>query len=160
MVEQQIEKLKKVTMLGEFRTFILRGNVVDLAIGVIAGAAFSALVKSLVENIFMPIITAIIGKPDYTNLHVTVNHSVIGYGTFLTALITFLLTMAAVFYFIVKPINVMTRRFAPPASDGEPEQRECPDCLSDVPARARRCMYCTTALTPLAGPGAATASEF
>ena len=151
MVEQRIEKLKKVSMLGEFRTFLLRGNVIDLAIGVIAGAAFGALVQALVKDVFMPLITAIVGKPDYTNLTFELNNSVIRYGSFLTALITFLLTMTAVFYFIVKPINVMTARLVPPAESGEPEQRECPDCLSTVPAKASKCMYCTTTLVPVTG---------
>lgn len=157
MVEQHIEKLKKVSMLGEFRTFLLRGNVIDLAIGVIAGAAFGALVQALVKDVFMPLITALVGKPDYTNLTFELNNSVIRYGSFLTALITFLLTMGAVFYFIVKPINVMTAKLAPPTDAGEPEQRECPECMSTVPAQARKCMYCTTSLVPLVGGDAAPA---
>lgn len=147
---QELERRtsKAACMLAEFRAFLIRGNVVDLAVGLIAGAVFGAVVKSLVEDIVMPLVTAIVGKPDYSDLSFTLNGSVIGYGSFITALITFVLTMGAVFFFIVKPINALTARVATPSEGGEPDQRECPECLSEVPVKAHRCRYCTTPLAP------------
>lgn len=133
-------------MIGEFRTFLMRGNVIDLAIGLIAGTVFGAVVKSLVEDIIMPFVTAVAGKQDYTGLTWTLNGSDIRYGAFITVTITFLLTMAAVFFFIVKPINALTARIAAPTESGEPDQRECPHCLSEVPVQASRCRYCTSDL--------------
>ena len=112
------------------------------------------IVKSLVEDVLMPFITAVIGQPDFRDLTFKLNDSVIRYGSFLTAVVTFLITMAAVFFLIVKPINVMTEHLLPPTEPGEPQQRDCPECLGQVSAQARRCMFCTSPLTPLAGAGA------
>jgi large conductance mechanosensitive channel len=136
-------------MLKEFREFLLRGNIVDLAVAFIAGVAFSAVVNSLVSDVIMQVVAAIVGKPDFSSLSFTLHGSEIRWGAFLTVLLNFVLTMGAVFFFLVKPINAMTARFAPP-SDGAPSVRECTECLGEVPAKARRCQFCTSELAPLA----------
>lgn len=136
-------------MLREFRTFLMRGNIIDLAVAFVAGLVFSAVVNSLVSDVIMQLVAAVVGKPDFSALSVTVNDSVIAYGKTLTALINFLLTMAAVFFFLVKPVNAVTARMAPPADDA-PAQRECPECLGEIPAKARRCMHCGIEVLPVA----------
>lgn len=134
-------------MLREFREFLMRGNIVDLAVAFIAGVAFSAVVNSLVSDVIMQLVAAVAGEPDFGRLSVTLNDSEIRYGVFLTVLVNFVLTMAAVFFLLVKPINAITTRIARPSEHG-PTSRECPECLSNVPARARRCAHCTTTLVP------------
>lgn len=132
-------------MLKEFRAFVLRGNVVDLAVAVVIGAAFGALVTSLVENILTPII-ALPGDADFSSLSIEAGspgpEGDILYGRFLNALISFLLIAAAVFFFIVKPVNALMARFKT-----EPEvqnlTKACPHCLSNIPAPATRCAFCT-----------------
>ena len=99
-------------MLQEFRAFILRGNLVDLAVAVVIGAAFGAVVASLVENIITPLIAAIGGKPDFGGLSFTINGSKFGYGAFINALITFLIIAAVVFFLVIKPVNAMLERFS------------------------------------------------
>jgi large conductance mechanosensitive channel len=135
-------------VLREFREFVMRGNIVDLAVAFIAGVAFSAVVSSLVDDVIMQLVAAVAGKPDFSALTFTINDTVIRYGSFLTVLVNFLLTMAAVFFLLVKPINAMTTRLAGPTGPAEPVERECPECLSSVPVQARRCRWCTTALQP------------
>ena len=133
------------SLADEFRAFILRGNVLDLAVAVIIGAAFGAVVTSLVENILTPLIAAIFGKPDFSNLSFTINNSQIMYGAFLNAVIAFLLVAAAVFFFVIKPFNmVMERRQKQTESD--PTTRACPYCLTVVPVAATRCPACTSDL--------------
>lgn len=130
-------------MLKEFRQFILRGNLVDLAVAVVIGAAFTAVVNALVKDLVTPIIAAVGGKPDFANLAFTINDSRFAYGDFLNALITFLLVAAVVFFLVIKPVNALLERFKPePKLDQE--TRECPECLSDIPVGARRCAFCTT----------------
>jgi large conductance mechanosensitive channel len=132
-------------MLKEFRQFILRGNLVDLAVAVVVGTAFTALVNSLVKSIFTPLIAAIFGQQDFSNLTFTINGSRFLYGDFINALITFLLVATVMFFFVVKPVNSLLERFKPePKLDQE--TRECPECLSDIPVGARRCAFCTTEL--------------
>lgn len=128
-------------MIKEFREFILRGNVVDLAVAVVIGAAFGTVVTSLVENLLTPLI-AIPGEADFSELAFTVNGSTFGYGLFLNALIAFVMIAAAVFFFVVKPLNsVMSRlKTEPPV---EATTRDCPECLSSIPVAARRCAFCT-----------------
>jgi large conductance mechanosensitive channel len=129
-------------MLKDFKQFVLRGNVVDLAVAVVIGAAFGALVAALVEDLLTPVIAAIVGKPDFSRLTFTINDSVFKYGAFLNAVIAFLLIAASVFFFVVKPLNaLMARRKTEPPVD--PTTRECPECLSNVPRAARRCAFCT-----------------
>lgn len=132
-------------MLDEFKKFLLRGNVVDLAVGVIVGVAFSAVVTALVEGIFTPLIAAIVGEPDFSAIGVTVRDSRLEVGIFLNAVISFISVAAVVFFLIVTPINhLMARaRTEPPI---EPTLRQCPECLMDVPRAARRCGHCTSVL--------------
>jgi large conductance mechanosensitive channel len=139
-------------MLKDFKAFLLRGNVVDLAVAVVIGAAFGAVVTALVADIFTPLIAAIIGKPNFSGLTFTVHHSRFLYGSFLNALISFVSIAAVVFFFVVRPINaLMARRKTQP--DVESETRPCPECLSEIPIHARRCAFCTAEV----GPGAAPA---
>ncbi|MCW2960786.1 MAG: mscL [Thermoleophilia bacterium] len=137
-------------MLREFREFLARGNVIDLAVGLIAGIVFGAVVNSLVNDVLMQVIAAIVGKPDFSRLTFELSDTPIRYGAFLTALLNFVLTMGAVFFFIIKPINAVTERVLPPAADEAPTNRECPECLGEVPAAARRCRFCASAIQPIA----------
>jgi large conductance mechanosensitive channel len=128
----------------EFKEFVLRGNVVDLAVAVVMGAAFGAVVTALVRDILTPIITAIVGKPDFGALKFTIHKSRFFYGDFINVVISFVSIAAAVFFFVVKPLNVLMAR-----RKTEPEvasvTKECPECLSSIPVAARRCAFCTSA---------------
>jgi large conductance mechanosensitive channel len=136
-------------MLTEFKQFILRGNVIDLAVAVVIGAAFGAIVTSLVENIITPIIGAIGGQPDFSGLTFTINNSEIRYGAFLNALLSFLIIAAVIFFAVVKPMNaVMTRMRTEPTPD--PLTGKCPFCLSEVQVGATRCPFCTQEITAVA----------
>lgn len=135
------------SILEEFRQFLFRGNIVDLAVAVVIGVAFTALINSLVENIITPIIAAIFGQPDFSALNFTINDSVFRYGAFLNAVFAFVSVAAAVFFFVVKPMAAMTaRRTTEPEA---PAARECPECLSVIPAAARRCSHCTVEVSPV-----------
>ncbi len=128
-------------MLKDFKTFLLRGNVVDLAVGLVIGVAFGAVVTALVADLITPIIAAIIGKPDFSALTFTINGSAFRYGAFINALIAFVAIAAAVFFFVVRPMNaLMARRKRVP--DPESETTPCTECLSEIPKLARRCAYC------------------
>jgi large conductance mechanosensitive channel len=130
-----------------FRDFILRGNVVDLAVAVVIGAAFTAIVSALVKDIITPLIAAIVHQPDFSQFSITIHRSKIMYGDFLNAAVSFLLDAAAVYFFVVLPINSLLRRFKPqPAS---PKTRPCPECLTDIPIAATRCAHCTQPVTPV-----------
>lgn len=131
--------------MDEFRAFIPRGNVLDLAVAVVIGAAFGAVVTSLVENILTPFIAAIFGKPDFSNLSFTVNNSQIMYGAFINALIAFLLVAAAVFFFVIKPFNLLMERRRK-QTESDPTTRECPYYLTVVPIAAMRCPACASDL--------------
>ena len=136
-------------MLTEFKQFILRGNVIDLAVAVVIGAAFGAIVTSLVENIITPLIGAIGGQPDFSGLSFTLNGSEIRYGAFLNALLSFLIIAAVIFFAVVKPMNaVMTRMRTEPTPD--PLTGKCPFCLSEVQVGATRCPFCTQEITAVA----------
>jgi large conductance mechanosensitive channel len=140
--------------IGEFKTFILRGNMVDLAVAVVIGAAFGAVVTSLVQNVIMPIIGAIGGKPSFDQYWWPINGSEIKIGTFITALVAFVILAAVVFFFVVKPVNwLMSRRKTELPAD--PTTRECPYCLSSIPVAASRCAFCTSDVTA----GATAAAE-
>jgi large conductance mechanosensitive channel len=129
-----------MSMLKEFRAFVLRGNVVDLAVAVVIGAAFTAVVNSLVRDLITPIIAAIFGEPDFGGLSFTINGSHFAYGRFINAVITFVLVAAALFFFVVRPVNyLMARR-----REVEATTRDCPECLSEIPIAATRCAFCTT----------------
>ena len=128
-------------MIKGFRDFILRGNVVDLAVAVVIGAAFGALITAFVADIITPLIAAIFGSHDFSALTFTINNSTFLYGAFINAVISFVLIAAAVFFFVVKPVNAMAARRA--KEEPAPTTRDCPECLSEIPLAARRCAYCT-----------------
>jgi large conductance mechanosensitive channel len=134
-------------MLKEFRQFILRGNLVDLAVAVVVGTAFTALVNAFVKSIVTPLIAAIFGKPDFSNLAFTINDSRFTYGDFINALLTFVIVAAVMFFLVVKPVNALMERFRT-EPDVDKETRECPECLSAVPVGAKRCAFCTSSLAP------------
>jgi large conductance mechanosensitive channel len=129
-----------------FRDFLLRGNLVDLAVAVVIGAAFGALVAAMVSDLVTPIIAAIGGKPDFSNLSFSINNSKFLYGHFLNALITFTTIAAVVYFFVVKPFSTLLERLMPKKEVGP--TRECPECLSDIPVAARRCSFCTSEVGP------------
>jgi large conductance mechanosensitive channel len=130
-------------MLREFRAFILRGNLVDLAVAVVIGTAFTAVVNAFVKDIITPLIAAIGGKTNFANLAFTINGSRFAYGDFLNAALTFLIVAAVMFFLVIKPVNVLLD-----AMRTEPEvdspTRPCPECLSQIPRAASRCAFCTT----------------
>lgn len=129
-------------MLKDFKGFILRGNVVDLAVGIVIGAAFGTVVSSFVKNLLTPLVS-IPGKANFSELKFTIHHSTFHYGTFLNDLISFVIVAAAVFFVVVRPINtLMARRRR--GQEVEPDTRPCPECLSEVPMAARRCAHCTS----------------
>jgi large conductance mechanosensitive channel len=130
-------------MLKEFREFILRGNPVDLAVAVVIGTAFTAVVTSLVEDLITPLIGTFVGKRDFSGLSFTVNESEFRYGNFINALLTFLPVATVLFFFVVKPVNALLSRMRtePPVAK---ETHQCPECLSEIPMAARRCAFCTT----------------
>jgi len=130
-------------MLKGFKQFILRGNVVDLSVGVVIGAAFSAVVTSLVANILTPIIGAMVKTPDFSSLMFTINGSKFMYGNFLNALISFIIVAATIYFFVVTPINTLIARSKKEAPL-DPTTKKCPECLSEIPLEAKRCAYCTS----------------
>ncbi len=131
-----------------FKEFILRGNVLDLAVAVVMGAAFGAVVTALVKDLITPIIAALVGKPDFSNIFFSVNGSKFLIGDFINAIVAFLLIAAAVYFFVVLPVNTLLARIkrgeAPPA---DPTTKKCPECLSEIPIAAHRCAFCTSTLT-------------
>jgi large conductance mechanosensitive channel len=140
-------------VLREFRGFILRGNLVDLAVAVVIGTAFTAVVNALVKDIVTPLIAAVGGEPNFGNLAFTINGSRFAYGDFINAVTSFLISAAVVFFLVVKPANALMQR-ARTQRDVESETRTCPECLSEIPRAATRCSFCTTEVPP---PAAAAA---
>jgi large conductance mechanosensitive channel len=134
-------------MLKGFKEFVLRGNVLDLAIAVVIGVAFSAVVTALVKDLITPLIGAVIGKPDFSTLIVTVNGSAFLVGDFLNAVIAFILMAAAVYLFVVAPMNAWIARRRRGEAPSDPTTKKCPECLSEVPLAARRCAFCTSTLS-------------
>ncbi|MGD9712365.1 MAG: large conductance mechanosensitive channel protein MscL [Thermomicrobiales bacterium] len=132
-------------MLSEFKSFLLRGNIVDLAVAVVIGAAFTLVVNSLVDDIINPIIAAIAGKPDFSDLVINVGDAELRYGSFITALINFVLVAAAIFFFVVKPVNSIMARTK---GEAAVTTRQCPECLSEIPLAATRCAHCGIQVTP------------
>ena len=137
------------SQLNEFKNFLSRGNVVDLAIAVVLGTAFGLVIKALVADLLTPIIALIFGQPDFASLSFTLNGSHFLYGDFINNLITFVSVAAAIFFFVVKPLNVMAARRAAGRPDPESDTRACTECLSEIPKAARRCAFCTAEQTPL-----------
>jgi large conductance mechanosensitive channel len=134
-------------MLKGFRQFMLRGNVVDLAVAVVIGAAFGGVVSSLVKDLLTPLIGAMFGKPDFSAIAFEVNGSKFLVGTFINAVVSFLLIGTTVYFLIVAPMNALTERMRKGEAPADPTTRQCPECLSEIPIAARRCKFCATALT-------------
>ena len=133
-------------MLKGFKQFLMRGNVVDLAVAVVVGAAFGAVVAALVKDLVTPLIAAIVGKPDFSAIAFTINGSRFMVGDFVNALVSFVLVAAAVYFFVVVPVNAIVARSRRGEAPPDPTTRNCPECLGDVPIAARRCAFCTSPL--------------
>ena len=143
-------------MLKGFKTFLLRGNVVDLAVAVVIGGAFGAVVAALVKDLLTPLIAAIVGKPDFSAIAFTVNGSKFLIGDFINAVVAFVLVAAAIYFFVVLPMNMVMERRRRGEAPADPTTKKCPECLSEVPIAARRCAFCTQSLE-VAGAGRAHA---
>jgi large conductance mechanosensitive channel len=130
-------------MLSGFKQFILRGNVVDMAVGVVIGAAFATVVTAFTKDLLTPLIAAVAGKPDFSAIFFTVHNSKFLLGDFINAAISFLLVAAAVYYFVVTPVNLLVARMHRSAAPADPTTKKCPECLSEIPIDARRCAHCT-----------------
>lgn len=140
-------------MIGEFKRFLLRGNVIDLAVAVVIGAAFTAVVTAFVEDLVTPLLAAIGGQPDFSALDFTINDSTFRYGHFLNAILSFVLIAAVIFFFVIVPVNeLISRSRREPTED--PTTRKCPECLSEIPIAARRCAFCATEVAAAGAPGA------
>ncbi|MEU7552821.1 large conductance mechanosensitive channel protein MscL [Streptomyces sp. NPDC044571] len=138
--------------LSGFRSFILRGNVVDLAVGIVIGAAFTAVVNGFVKAFLTPLVGLAAGAAgDFTDRTFTLGKTVFPYGSFINAAISFALVASALYFLVVAPMNKLHERFAP-HQDVQADKRDCPACLSPVPARARRCAFCTEELEPVPAP--------
>lgn len=135
-------------MFTGFRQFLLRGSVVDLAVAVVIGTAFTAVVTAFVKDFLTPLIAAIGGQPNFSELTFTINNSQFLYGDFINAIIAFLIVAAAVYFLVVVPMNRLTAVGSRPEA-AVPTTRKCPECLSAIPLEARRCAFCTAQVTPL-----------
>jgi large conductance mechanosensitive channel len=133
-------------MISGFKQFILRGNVIDLAVAVVIGGAFGAVVAALVKDLLTPLIGAVFGKPDFSALVLTINGSEFLIGDFLNAVISFVLIAAAVYFAIVVPVNAINARRNRGEAPPDPTTKKCPECLSEIAIAARRCAFCTSAL--------------
>ncbi|HLH07277.1 MAG TPA: large conductance mechanosensitive channel protein MscL [Terriglobales bacterium] len=134
--------------MSGFKQFLLRGNVVDLAVGVVVGAAFGTVVTAFVKDLLTPLIAAVVKRPDFSAFSIEVNGSKFLYGDFINALISFLLVAAAVYYFVVLPINALVNRVKKAPVPADPTTRKCPECLSEIPLAAKRCSFCTSTVVP------------
>jgi len=131
--------------MSGFKAFLLRGNLVDIAVGIVIGAAFGTVVAAFVKDLITPIIAALFGKPDFSGLYFTVNNSKFLYGDFINVLIAFLVIAAVIYFFVLSPYARFKARFEP-APVPEPVMKQCPRCVSNIPASATRCPFCTTDL--------------
>ena len=131
-------------MFKGFKQFLLRGNVIDLAVAVVIGAAFGAVVTAFVKDLLTPLISAIFGQPSFEKLSVTVNNATFAYGDFLNSLVSFLMIAAAVYFFVVLPINHLVARMNRGEAPPDPTTKKCPECMSEIPIAARRCAHCTS----------------
>jgi len=129
-------------MLSGFKQFILRGNVVDMAVGVVIGAAFGGVVTALTADLLTPLIAAIVGKPDFSAIQYTINGTLFPVGHFINALVSFLLIATAVYFFVVTPVNALVARMHRDPAPADPTTKKCPECLSEIPIDARRCAHC------------------
>ena len=130
-------------MLDGFKKFILRGNVVDMAVGVVMGAAFGAVVTELTKAFLTPLIALVVGKPDYSNLKFTIRATTFPIGEFVNAVISFVLIAAAIYFFVVVPVNMLVARMNRGEKPPDPTTKNCPECLSEIPIEAKRCSHCT-----------------
>jgi|SRR5450432_2055057 large conductance mechanosensitive channel len=133
-------------MLKGFRDFLMRGNVVDLAVAVIIGGAFGAVVTALVKDLITPLVAALFGKPDFSAIVFVVNGSKFLVGDFLNALVAFLMVATAIYFFVVTPVNALMARIRSGDVPPDPTTKKCPECLSEIPLAARRCAFCTSVL--------------
>jgi len=129
-------------MLQGFRQFILRGNVIDMAVGVVIGAAFGTVVGAFTKDLLTPLIAVLVGKPDFSALSFTIGSTPFPVGDFLNALISFLLVAAAVYFFVITPVNALVARMRTAPAPADPTTRKCPECLSEIPIAASRCAHC------------------
>lgn len=129
-------------MLSGFKQFILRGNVIDMSVGVVVGAAFAALVAAFTKDLLTPLIAAIVGKPDFSAIRFTVHASTFAIGDFINAAVSFLLVAAAVYFFVVTPMNLLLARMRKAPVPADPTTKKCPECLSEIPIEAKRCSHC------------------
>jgi large conductance mechanosensitive channel len=137
---------KEPTMLKGFKQFLLRGNVVDLAVAVVIGGAFGAVVAALVKDLLTPLIAAVVGQPDFSAIVFTVNGSKFLIGDFINAVVSFVMVAAAIYVFVVTPMNMITERRRRGEAPADPTTKKCPECLSEVAIAARRCAFCTQPL--------------
>ena len=136
-------------MLKGFKQFLLRGNVIDLAVAVVIGGAFGAVVAALVKDLITPLIAAIVGKPDFSAIKFTINGSLFAVGDFINALVSFVLVAAAIYFFVVAPVNAIMARARRGEAPPDPTTKQCPECLSTIPIQARRCAFCTSPVSPI-----------
>ena len=130
-------------MLDGFKKFILRGNVVDMAVGVVIGAAFGGVITALTKDLLTPLIAALVGKPDFSYLGFSIRGTPFPVGDFINACVSFLLIAAAVYFFVVTPVNALVARMNRGEKPPDPTTKKCPECLSEIPIEARRCAHCT-----------------
>jgi large conductance mechanosensitive channel len=136
-----------------FKQFVMRGNVLDLAVAVVMGAAFGAVVTGMVKDLITPLIAAIVRKPDFSAIQFRVNGSQFLVGEFINSLVSFLLIAVAVYFFVVLPVNAITARMRRGEAPPDPTTKKCPECLSSIPIAARRCAFCTSVIAADAGTG-------
>jgi large conductance mechanosensitive channel len=130
-------------MLDGFKKFILRGNVVDMAVGVVIGAAFGGVITALTKDLLTPLIAAVVGKPDFSAIHFTIRGTPFPVGDFVNAAVSFLLIASVIYFFVVLPVNTLVARMKRGEKPPDPTTRKCPECLSEIPIEARRCAHCT-----------------
>jgi large conductance mechanosensitive channel len=133
--------------MAGFKEFVLRGNVVDLAVGVVVGAAFGAVVTEFTKDLLTPLIAAVVGKPDFSAIQFQVNGSKFLIGNFVNAIVAFLLVATAVYYFVVVPVNALMARVKKEPPPPDPATKKCPECLSEIPLGAKRCAFCTSQIS-------------
>ena len=130
--------------MNGFKEFLLRGNVIDMAVGIVVGAAFGTVVSAFVKDLLTPFIAAVVRKPDFSNIAFTLNSSRFMVGDFINQLISFLIVAAAVYFFVILPMNALMARMRRGEAPPDPTTKECPECLSTIPIAARRCAHCAT----------------
>jgi large conductance mechanosensitive channel len=134
-------------MLSGFKQFILRGNVIDMAVGVVIGAAFGGVVTALTKDLLTPLIAAVVGKPDFSAVSFSLNGTLFPVGDFINAAVSFLLIAAAIYFFVVTPVNALVSRMRKAPAPADPTTKKCPECLSEIPIDARRCAHCAQPVT-------------